>query len=53
MIIEFHHNSSGIEKLDKINTIIKRFLNLGYKIQVKEGDSIDNYMFTVLITKFG
>jgi len=53
MIIEFHHNFDGIEKLDKINQIVKRFLNLGYNVQMKEGDSIDNDMFTILITKFG
>jgi FkbM family methyltransferase len=53
IIVEFHHNINGTGRLEKINTIIKRFLNLGYKIQVKEGDSIDNDMFTILITKFG
>ena len=53
MILEFHNNSSGIAKLDEINKIIKRFLNLGYSVQMKEGDSIDNDMFTILITKFG
>jgi FkbM family methyltransferase len=53
IIVEFHHNIEGISKLNKIQNIIKRFLNLGYKIQVKEGDSIDNDMFTILITKFG
>ena len=53
IIVEFHHNIEGISKLDKIQNVIKRFLNLGYKIQVKEGDSIDNDMFTILITKFG
>ena len=53
IIVEFHHNIEGISKLDKIQNVIKRFLNLGYKIQVKEGDSINNDMFTILITKFG
>ncbi len=53
MIIEFHHNFDGTTKLEEINKIIKRFLNLGYNIQMKEGDSIDNDMFTILITKFG
>jgi FkbM family methyltransferase len=53
IILEFHHNTNGTEKLEKINQIIKRFLNLGYNIQMKEGDSIDNDMFTILITKFG
>ena len=53
IIVEFHHNIEGISKLNKIQNIIKRFLNLGYKIQVKEGDSINNDMFTILITKFG
>jgi hypothetical protein len=53
IIIEFHHNIEGISKLDKIQNVIKRFLNLGYKIQVKEGDLINNDMFTILITKFG
>ena len=53
IIVEFHHNIEGTSKLDKIQYIIKRFLNLGYKIQVKEGDSIDNDMFTILLTKFG
>jgi FkbM family methyltransferase len=53
IIVEFHHNIEGISKLDKIQHVIKRFLNLGYRIQVKEGDSINNDMFTILITKFG
>jgi len=53
MIIEFHHNFDGTTKLEEINKIIKRFLNLGYNIQMKEGDLIDNDMFTILITKFG
>jgi len=53
IIIEFHHNFDGTAKLEEINQIIKRFLNLGYNVQVKEGDTIDNDMFTILITKFG
>jgi FkbM family methyltransferase len=53
IIVEFHHNVDGNGKIEKINNIIKRFLNLGYNVQVKEGDSIDNAMFTILITKFG
>lgn len=53
MIIEFHNNFYGTTQLEKINQIIKRFLNLGFNIQLKKGDSINNDMFTLLITKFG
>lgn len=53
MIIEFHHNFDGTNKLEKINKIITRFLNLGYNIQMKKGDSINNDMFTILLTRFG
>lgn len=53
IIIEFHYNFPGEGKDEKINNIVKRFLNLGFNIQLKEGDFITHDMFTILLTKFG
>jgi len=45
-IVEYHENYNG-----EVWNIIKRFLDLGFKIKVKQGDDLNYKMGTIVFTK--
>ncbi len=45
-IVEYHENYNG-----EVWNIIKRFLDLGFKVKVKPGDDLNYKMGTVVFTK--